>query len=379
MGLCLIFLAACGAKPEPEQKWKPEFVELSAHAELTTVTLMSELSSPEAVTECGFMYGLSEDQMKIVYSTLKHNVFTAVLTKLEYGTEYFFKAFVANGHNEIYSELSSVRTQDEPFLRISDAEKVLESSVDEFEISVDANVGYELVMPENTGGWLSYEHDGNIYKFTVAENVSSESRSCVVQFKSVVNKLDRVLIITQKGHDYTLVLPFSEKKLSSAPSSFRVEVSGDADFSVQIPKGDKWLQCTRDGRICVFTATENRYVYSRSCKVIFKSLSHDCELSLDVLQEAKSENEVVAVHEHELNYDETRLYVLIEGLDLISARVIVPDEVDWIWYQFGADNEYGFTLLVNNTGQSRYTEIVVEDQYGFSNIIKVTQHAMSAM
>ena len=375
MGLCFISLVSCAVKPEPELTWKPDFVQVSAYSELSTVTLVAELSSPGGVSECGFMWGRSKEKMNVVYSTLKHNAFTAVLTNLEYGTEYIYKAFVANGHNTICSELSSVITQDEPFLRISVTEVVLESSADKIEVSVEANVGYEVHIPQNTGEWLSYDSAAGLYTFYAAENISSESRNCVVLFKSLVNNLVCVLTITQKAHNYTLSLPFLEMNLCSEASNFKVDVSGDADFSVHIPRANDWLQCTRVDRTCVFAVAENLYADSRSCEVVFKSLSHDCELIMTVQQEAKGENSVLAVHEHELAYDETFLQVLLVGLDMISARAIISPEVDWIWHQYGADNAYGFTLLENDTGQSRYTEIVVEDRYGYSNIIKVTQHS----
>lgn len=97
--------------------------------------------------------------------------------------------------------------------------------------------------------------------------------------------------------EYELTISVSTMTVAAAACTFDVTVGGNAGYEVLMPDAD-WISHTRDGRLCVFSLTENpSETYSRNCTVSFRSLNHDCTRKLSVCQKNK---EVIIVFEDEL-------------------------------------------------------------------------------
>ena len=105
-------LALFSCAPQPSDIRMPEIARVEAvpaNNGCTLVVTFEELFSREY--EIGFYYGLSDAQMsKVTAEQDSPASFTSRLTALEYDTEYFYKAYVSNGYNEICSDIGRFRT-----------------------------------------------------------------------------------------------------------------------------------------------------------------------------------------------------------------------------------------------------------------------------
>ena len=109
IGIALLCLLSCA--PKPEIVWVPEIKSVSAKVRDNTCVLTAETSAD--LTDgyaCGFLYGKDEDNMQRVQVSPDGPKFDLTLESLDYETEYFYRAFVGNGRNEICSDIRHFRT-----------------------------------------------------------------------------------------------------------------------------------------------------------------------------------------------------------------------------------------------------------------------------
>lgn len=222
--LCLC-MWACDNVPEIQQ-FQLTINKLSATVSDQDVTLHAMLSSDVDIAECGFYYGLSEDNMTRRISRLKDGAFEVTLNDLEYSKEYVYMAYASNGRNIIYSEKAVFMAPSEPKPEEPKPEPTPEPTPEP--------------EPEPESDKKEYE----LYLST-----------------------------------YHTVLP------ASYPP-FHVHVLGNAEYEVHISSDVDWLKCTKDSpRVCRITAYENLTSSERRCEVIFNSLSHEYSCTLSVVQE----------------------------------------------------------------------------------------------
>ena len=212
---------ACDNVPDIQQ-FQLTIKKLSATTSGEDVILQARLSSDVELAECGFYYGLSEDNMTQRISRLKDGAFEVTLNNLEYSKEYVYMAYASNGRNIIYSEKAVFMAPSEPKPEEPKPEPTLEPE------------------PEPESDKKEYE----LYLST-----------------------------------YHTVLP------ASYPP-FHVHVLGNAEYEVHISSDVDWLKCTKDSpRVCRITAYDNLTSSERRCEVIFNSLSHEYSCTLSVVQE----------------------------------------------------------------------------------------------
>ena len=109
IGIALLCLLSCA--PKPELEWVPQIKSVSAKVSDNTCVLTAEISAD--LTDgcaCGFFYGKTQDNMRRLQVSPDGKKFNLTLESLDYETEYFYKAYVSNGRNEISSDLRHFRT-----------------------------------------------------------------------------------------------------------------------------------------------------------------------------------------------------------------------------------------------------------------------------
>ena len=118
--LCLITsisAISCTETPDCREFQVPEIVSITSLPDVHSAVLISDLqTAPSGKIEVGFYIGKNRSELKRIYTTLSGKSFRLSVNDLEDGTNYFFKAFVTNGRNEIASAFESVITETEPVI-----------------------------------------------------------------------------------------------------------------------------------------------------------------------------------------------------------------------------------------------------------------------
>lgn len=116
--LCLITsisAISCTETPDCREFQVPEIVSITSLPDVHSAVLISDLqTAPSGKIEVGFYIGKNRAELKRIYTTLSGKSFRLSVNDLEDGTNYFFKAFVTNGRNEIASAFESFITETEP-------------------------------------------------------------------------------------------------------------------------------------------------------------------------------------------------------------------------------------------------------------------------
>lgn len=118
--LCLITsisAISCTETPDCREFQVPEIVSITSLPDVHSAVLISDLQTvPSGRIEVGFYIGKNKAELKRIYTTLSGKSFRLSVDDLEDGTNYFFKAFVSNGRNEIASAFESFITETEPVI-----------------------------------------------------------------------------------------------------------------------------------------------------------------------------------------------------------------------------------------------------------------------
>ena len=118
--LCLITsisAISCTETPDCREFQVPEIVSITSLPDVHSAVLISDLqTAPSGKIEVGFYIGKNRAELKRIYTTLSGKSFRLSVNDLEDGTNYFFKAFVTNGRNEIASAFESFITETEPVI-----------------------------------------------------------------------------------------------------------------------------------------------------------------------------------------------------------------------------------------------------------------------
>ena len=118
--LCLITsisAISCTETPDCREFQVPEIVSITSLPDVHSAVPISDLqTAPSGKIEVGFYIGKNRAELKRIYTTLSGKSFRLSVNDLEDGTNYFFKAFVTNGRNEIASAFESFITETEPVI-----------------------------------------------------------------------------------------------------------------------------------------------------------------------------------------------------------------------------------------------------------------------
>mgnify|MGYP003313841966 CR=1 FL=1 len=108
---------SCTETPDYREFQVPEIVSMTSLPEIYTARLESELNAvPLGRLEVGFYIGTDKTDLRQMKSDLDGKSFSLVINELNAGTEYWFKAYVTNGKNEVTSQFESFMTDEEPVI-----------------------------------------------------------------------------------------------------------------------------------------------------------------------------------------------------------------------------------------------------------------------
>lgn len=111
-GLLAILLASCVDAPQPAEL--PDIKSVTSFCDGGIVMLSAELEEEtKLVSECGFMFGKDLSELESYPAALKGVGFSVAIPDADAGKQYFYRAYIGNGRNVIYSQLDSLLTPSE--------------------------------------------------------------------------------------------------------------------------------------------------------------------------------------------------------------------------------------------------------------------------
>ena len=197
--ICSLWLCSCA--PEPDTNLIPVIKAIKADVAEDECKLYAELSEePVAEFTPGFYVGTSQDKLTNVQAEwLTPTSFFISLKHLQNHTEYMYRAYVSNGHNEVLSDLGYF------LISYRDGEISLPyHSIDispqmtEFAIEVGGSAEF-TVSYSSKAYWLAYRREGRNCVFHADGNYEETSRSCKVSFRNLRNGQCDTLSVYQSG------------------------------------------------------------------------------------------------------------------------------------------------------------------------------------
>lgn len=363
--LLFTFLLVYCRQPEPYDAL-PVVEELGAIVEGTTVTLSAELADGDAgVVKCGFRYGLSEEDMVVKPSACHNGRFSVILSGLECSTEYKYSAFIGNGRNLIYSDISVFETGPRPDISVSESELHVPESGGTYVVEVAYASEYAVTIPDDVS-WVSSKCSGSKCTLTVSSTRSSEPRSCEVTFTRTDDGSECVLIISQDKKIYELGLSSYESSLSGDSHVVTVTVTGNVDWEVNVPEEEVWwIYANVEGDKCSFFIDENATGQQRECVAVFKNSSHGFSCIHKIIQAPSTKK----TFDIELNHTDNRFSIYVG-----ENKVGYGWESDWIIYG-GEDSGYMSFEVKENTSMSSRSETLRINTDNEEYLVNLTQHS----
>lgn len=293
IGIALLCLLSCA--PKPELEWIPEIKSVSAEVMDNSCVLKAEASAdlPGGYT-CGFLYSKTEDNLQRVQTNPEGKKFNYTLESLEYETEYFYKAYVSNGRNEICSDIRHFRTlspeQAENSMILPFHSKEVGRLSSRFTFEVGGNADFSVAVPEDVD-WLRCGVNGRICVVFVETNDTEFSRSCGIVFSNLFdNQIDTLMVCQQAADASETNLPYNDVVLPPVEVHTWMTLLLDPDINVT-PLDDgsaeaDWLSCgsvtnTPYGYSEVFfRAEENRADEDRTARFIVSYDGYDSVITV---------------------------------------------------------------------------------------------------
>ena len=197
-----------------------------------------------------------------------------------------------------------------------------------FEVKLESNIDYEIIMPE--GNWVTEQSTRALTTYSktfyVNENEDKESRSCNIVFQSITNSVSDTLTINQKGKSDYL---FFEKDIlvwSSDRYSQKVKIHSDMAYELSwADKRPSWLDhITKESESISIQLLENTSVKSRSAQLVAYS-----RILADTLMIVQNGVKGIELTQNNLEIDHIGDTVCFDIYANIDYKIIVP-EVDWI-------------------------------------------------
>lgn len=291
----LIALALASCTPKPELEWIPQIESFSAEVTDNSCVLAAEMSSDltDGCT-CGFLYGKDEDDMLRVQATPMGKKFSFIIESLDYETEYVYKAFVANGRNEICSDVGYFRTQapdqTEYSMILPFHTKEVERLSSRFTFEVGGNADFSVTVPEDVD-WLRCGTSGRTCIVFAETNNSEYPRSCGILFRNLSDDSCDTLTVYQQAADTSdSNLPYNDVVLPPIKVHTRITLLMDQDINVS-PLDDgseqaQWLRCSSVTNMpygyseVFFKAEENTTDQDRTARFIVSYDGYDSVISV---------------------------------------------------------------------------------------------------
>lgn len=351
IGIALLCLLSCA--PKPELEWVPQIKSVSAKVSDNTCVLAAEISAD--LTDgcaCGFFYGKTQDNMRRLQVSPDGKKFNLTLESLDYETEYFYKAFVSNGRNEISSDLRHFRTLKEkevprtmtlPFNTIE-----VEPEETEFVLEVGGDADFSVNISD-TVSWIFYRRDDRVCRFHLKANTEANERTCNIVFINLSDNQSDTLSVIQAAKAEHDNLPKYRKEVSFCSSTFGAtlpeKLLGDIKYVSDDSQQADWIRWVRSDESGYtrldFYIDENQGDDERTCNLI---ISYDgLDNFLTIMQESvhsfiKFDEPLVKQAcvdafdlnvDGELSYYEASVPDNIDCLDFFQMDIKSFDEFQW--------------------------------------------------
>ena len=240
-GLMILQIVSCDSLFAPAPVEPPVFRSISAEVENDGFTLTAELD-PWEETGLTFGFDLGQNKAKLKRTDEAFPTRTGFKKKYDsqgYDKKYYFRAFVSNGHNVIYSEIDSLVTDTMPQLP-SKPQPPSGQNPDEIQIRYEMDISHYSsslefrisditiheggAYVENISSPLSFIH--SYRSVTFFENTSTKARSVVLKMKR--EGQEYYIKVTQ--HSYLDNIEFECPEVKSLCVS-RWDANGDGEVS----------------------------------------------------------------------------------------------------------------------------------------------------
>ena len=240
-GLMILQIVSCDSQFAPAPVEPPVFRSINAEVENDGFTLTAELD-PWEETGLTFGFDLGKNKAKLTRTDGAFPTRTGFKKKYDsqgYDEKYYFRAFVSNGHNVIYSEIDSLVTDTMPQLP-SKPQLPSGQNPDEIQIRYEMDISHYSsslefrisditiheggAYVENISSSLSFIH--SYRSVTFFENTTTKARSVVLKMKG--DGQEYYIKVTQ--HSYLDNIEFECPEVKSLCVS-RWDANGDGEVS----------------------------------------------------------------------------------------------------------------------------------------------------
>ena len=126
-------------------------------------------------------------------------------------------------------------------IELPETETVITSAASTFDVAVNANVEYEVIMPDVD--WLHQENPSgtSCQTFSADENTEYDSRSAEIIFKSKVHDQQRIFTVTQLQKD-AIILAKDTYDIDIKGGTIAIDLQTNVDFTVSIASdAQSWI------------------------------------------------------------------------------------------------------------------------------------------
>ncbi len=255
-----------------------------------------------------------------------------------------------------------------------------------FEIEVQHNLTYDVVIEVDTDGWISQDATKSYLEtdklsFTVSANEDYDPRFARIAVKDRNSELVEYVNVTQKQHDALSVTP-NRIDLSRDGGMFEIEMKANVDVTVEIAEHSKsWIAqapATKGlvSSVLTFFVTRNDEPVTRTGGIILKS----GELTEKIAVYQAGER-VLLVDESDFVVSSKGGNVVVHVTSNIDYDVVMPS-VDWIYRTAQTraivSNELVFGVRANDGYDNREAQIMIRAA-GRHAVVNITQMQKDAI
>lgn len=255
-----------------------------------------------------------------------------------------------------------------------------------FDIDVQHNLVYDVVIETDADGWLSQDVTKSYLEtdklsFTVSANETYDARCARIAVKDRNSELVEYVNVTQKQHDALSVTP-SRINLTREGGTFEIEMKANVDVSLEISESSRsWITqvpATKGlvSSVLTFFVTRNDEPLQRHGEIILKS--GDLTEKIVVYQAGER---VLLLDESDFVVSSKGQNVVVHVTSNIDYDVVMPS-VDWIYRTSPTrslvSNELVFGIRANDGYDDRQAKIVIRAA-GKQAVVNITQMQKDAI
>lgn len=255
-----------------------------------------------------------------------------------------------------------------------------------FDIDVQHNLVYDVVIETDADGWLSQDVTKSYLEtdklsFTVSANETYDARCARIAVKDRNSELVEYVNVTQKQHDALSVTP-SRINLTREGGTFEIEMKANVDVSLEISESSRsWITqvpATKGlvSSVLTFFVTRNDEPLQRHGEIILKS--GDLTEKIVVYQAGER---ILLLDESDFVVSSKGQNVVVHVTSNIDYDVVMPS-VDWIYRTSPTralvSDELVFGIRDNEGYDDRQAKIVIRAA-GKQAVVNITQMQKDAI